>query len=403
MSPISTWCKLPTGILFGNICNGWGLPPIFTIRSPTICKVPIPVDKDVTCPPPKMLVLGWSPCLVIRGWERKGPGGCGGRCKLIFKPGEIDLLSLIIPIYRNEESLGELLAVLTELHRALDGELEAVMVVDGSPDRCYEILRAELPACKFSARLVLLSKNFGAFAAIRAGLEIGQGQRFAVMAADLQEPPELVLEMDKALRGGEVDVVVGVRKERRDPFLTRIPAQFFWGLYRRLVIPEVPPGGVDIFGCCLEFRDQLLLMAEQHSSLIAQIFWLGYRRKYIPYLRNKRKHGNSAWTMRKKTNYLMDSIFSFTDLPIRLLIRIGGVTAALSGMFGLLVIAFRISGLIKVPGYAPTIILIIFFGSLNLFGLGIVGSYAWRTYENTKARPLSVVLRSHQFQPRGKM
>ena len=99
----------------------------------------------------------------------------------------------------------------------------------------------------------------------------------------------------------------------------------------------------------------------------------------------------------KKISYLMDSVFAFTDLPIRLLIRVGGATAFLAGLFGLIVILARLLGDIAVPGYAATILSIVFFGAINLFSLGIVGSYAWRTYENTKARPLSVVLREHHF------
>lgn len=307
------------------------------------------------------------------------------------------MLSLVIPIYRNEGSLPELLQAVSGLNVGLQGNFEAVFVVDGSPDRCYEILRDRLPACEFRAKLALLSRNFGSFAAIRAGLELGEGEQFAVMAADLQEPPELVLQMAEVLRQEEIDVVVAAREGRQDPLLTRLPAEIFWGLYRRFVVPEIPPGGVDVFACNRAFRDQLLQLEERHSSLIAQIFWLGYRRKFISYTRQERKHGKSAWTLQKKLNYLMDSVFSFTDLPIRLLIRTGGGAAVLSGLFGILVAVFRLAGLIEVTGYAPTILIIIFFGSLNLFGLGIVGSYAWRTYENTKARPLRVVLQCHHF------
>lgn len=307
------------------------------------------------------------------------------------------MLSLVIPVYRNEGSLQELLQAVVDLNQGLHGDLEVVFVVDGSPDRCYEILRDKLPACPLRAKLVLLSRNFGSFAAIRTGLELGEGEQFAVMAADLQEPPELVLQMAEVLRLEEIDVVVAAREDRQDPLLTRLPAAIFWGLYRRFVVPEIPPGGVDVFACNRAFRDQLLQLEERHSSLIAQIFWLGYRRKFIGYTRQERKHGKSAWTLQKKLNYLMDSVFSFTDLPIRLLIRTGGGAAILSGLFGILVAVFRLAGLIEVTGYAPTILSIIFFGSLNLFGLGIVGSYAWRTYENTKARPLRVVLRCHLF------
>ena len=309
------------------------------------------------------------------------------------------MLTLVIPVYRNEESIPELLDVVEGLNANLKGEFEAVFVVDGSPDRCYEILLKTLPTRSFRAKLALLSRNFGSFSAICAGLEIGEGKCFAVMAADLQEPPELLLEMAGVLRSEDIDVAVGVRERRKDPLITRIPSKIFWGLYRRFVIPEIPSGGVDIFACTRAFRGQLLLMEERHSSLIVEIFWLEYRRKFLTYSRLARKHGNSAWTLDKRINYLLDSVFSFTDLPIRLLIRGGGAAVAVSGLLGLFVVVFRLLGQITVRGYAATILAIIFFGALNLLALGIVGSYAWRTYENTKARPLHVILRSHVFDP----
>lgn len=309
------------------------------------------------------------------------------------------MLTLVIPVYRNEASLTELLLAMNGLHQSMTEGFEVVFVIDGSPDRSYEILREALPKQAYASRLVLLSRNFGSFAAIRAGMAAGNGEYFAVMAADLQEPPELVLEMNRLLREGKTDVVVAVREGRADPLLTRLPAALFWGLYRRFVVPEIPPGGVDVFACNRVFRDQLLQLEERHSSLIAQIFWLGFRRGFINYERQSRQHGKSAWTLRKKINYLMDSVFAFTDLPIRLLIRLGGGAALLSGLFGIFVILARLFGDIAVPGYAATMVTIVFFGALNLFALGIVGSYAWRTYENTKARPLHVVLRQHAFNP----
>ncbi len=307
------------------------------------------------------------------------------------------MLTLVIPVYRNEASLPDLLDAVDGLNSALGGAFEAVFVIDGSPDRSYEILRGALPARAFRSRLLLLSRNFGSFAAIRAGLAAGRGEHFAVMAADLQEPPELVLDMARELAGGETDVVVGVRESRADPLASRLPAQLFWGLYRRYVVPEIPPGGVDIFGCNRAFRDTLLRLEESHSSLIAQIFWLGFRRKTLTYVRHARQHGKSAWTLRKKINYLMDSVFAFTDLPIRLLIRGGSIGAFIAGLFGAGVAVARLVGDITVPGYAMTMIAIVFFGALNLLSLGIVGSYAWRAYENTKARPLNVVLEQHLF------
>jgi len=283
------------------------------------------------------------------------------------------------------------------LNAAMSGAFEAVFVVDGSPDNSYELLHQQLPNASFRSQLILLSRNFGAFSAIRAGLQHGRGDYFAVMAADLQEPPELVLEMGRLLRADEADVTVGVRDGRDDLFLSRLPAQLFWGLYRRYVVPDIPPGGVDIFGCNRAFRDSLLNLDERHSSLVAQVFWLGFRRRMVSYKRRAREHGKSAWTFRKKFNYLMDSVFAFTDLPIRLLIRVGGAGALLSIVFGLFVAGIRLFSDFVVPGYAATMFAITLLGSLNLFGLGIVGSYAWRAYENTKQRPLAIPMRTHIF------
>ena len=310
------------------------------------------------------------------------------------------MLSLVIPVYRNEGSIPDLLDAVEIVNAATPDGLEAIFVVDGSPDRCYELLREALPERAFHSRLTLLSRNFGSFAAVRAGLQIGTGERFAVMAADLQEPPELVLQMDNELLDQDVDVVLGVREDRSDPMMTRYPAGLYWAMYRRLVITDVPPGGVDVFACRRSFRDALLRLEERHSSLVGQIFWLGFRRSYVPYKRLERRHGRSSWTFRRKLEYLADSVFSFTDLPIRLLVRVGGVVTLVFGMFGLMVALARILGLIEVPGFTALTLLVVFFGSLNLFGLGIVGSYAWRAYENTKARPLHVVLREHEFEPK---
>ena len=305
-------------------------------------------------------------------------------------------LSLIIPVYKNEASLPDLLAALRALDESLNGRLEVVFVIDGSPDRCHELLREQLPGCPFASTLVLLSRNFGAFSAVRMGLAHARGEFFAVMAADLQEPPELVPKMFSVLQG-DTDVVVGVREGRKDPLLQRWQARLFWACYRRWIVPQMPPGGVDIFACNRAFRDALLGLEESRSSLIAQIFWLGFRRAEVPYQRQARQHGTSAWTWHKKVAYLADSVFSFTDLPIRWLLLVGtlGVLAALG--LGATAVAGRLLGLIDVPGYAMTLVAILFFGALNLLSLGIVGAYAWRAYENTKQRPQAVALMVHQF------
>lgn len=306
-------------------------------------------------------------------------------------------LSVVVPVYGNEASIPDLLDALEAIRAATPDEIEAVLVVDGSPDRSYELLREKLPGRAYRSRLVLLSRNFGAFAAIRAGLEAGSGDRFAVMAADLQEPPDLVVRMDAALRGGDVEVVLGVREARDDPLSSRLPARLFWATFRRLVMSDVPRGGVDVFACTRAFRDQLLRLNERHSSLVAQLFWLGHRRALVGYARSRRRHGRSAWTLRKKLGYLTDSVFSFTDLPMRLLVWVGGLVTLLAGLYGLFLVVLRVAGDVEVPGFTMLMLAVVFFGSLNLFALGILGSYAWRAYENTKARPHHIVLAEHEF------
>jgi polyisoprenyl-phosphate glycosyltransferase len=311
------------------------------------------------------------------------------------------MLSIVIPVYRNAESIPDLLAALSHVantaQRDFHQTTEVVFVVDGSPDNCYQLLQQALPNTPFASKLLLHSRNFGSFAAIRSGLIAATGDYFAVIAADLQEPPELVLQFLEKLLTSSCDVVVGHREDRDDPILSRLASNTFWKLYKKFVVPEIPEKGVDLFGCNVAFRDQLVCLEEANSSLIGQIFWLGFQREEVSYSRVARKHGKSAWTFKKKVNYLFDSIFSFTDLPIRLLTLFGFLGVFFSCLLTIIILVARFYGSITVPGYAATILTIIFFGGINAIGLGIVGDYAWRTYENTKRRPLAVVMKEQDF------
>jgi glycosyltransferase involved in cell wall biosynthesis len=305
--------------------------------------------------------------------------------------------SLVIPVYRNEESLPELLGVLDGLAARLFGSLEVVMVVDGSPDNSYAYLLEHLGRQRYASQLVLLARNFGSFAAIREGLRLARGHYLAIMAADLQEPIDLIEAFFRTLAADEADVVVGSREARGDPWRQRFPAQMFWWVYRKLVNPAVPAGGADVFGCNRHFATQLLALEEARSSLVGQVFWLGHRLTVISYRRALRRYGSSAWTLRKKLAYLSDSLFAFSDLPIRILLGAGLFGIILAATLAIVVIAARISGMVVVPGYAALMVALTFFAGLNSLGLGLIGSYAWRAYENSKQRPLALVLRQHDF------
>lgn len=307
------------------------------------------------------------------------------------------MLSLVIPVFRNEHSIPELVKVVSQLARAVPDDLEVIFVDDGSPDQSQPILTRLLPEAGIRARVVTLSRNFGSFAAVRAGLAAGTGDFFAVMSADLQEPPEMVAEFFRLLRAGAHDVVVGTRNQRADSWTSRLTSTLFWGLYRLLVRRDVPSGGVDVFGCTREFRDHILELSESNSTLVGLIFWLGFRRGEVNYSRLPRRHGVSAWSFSRKVRYLLDSTFAFSDLPIRLLSLAGIVGMVVSVSLAVAVLAAKMGGQVNVPGYTATVLVVMFFGGLNSFGIGILGEYLWRTFENTKRRPGYIVARTDQY------
>ncbi len=307
--------------------------------------------------------------------------------------------SLIIPVYRNESFLPRVLEAVRGIAAGTAGTLEVVFVIDGSPDRSEAWLAEHLPAFALPSQLIALSRNFGSFTAIRTGLAAARGRFIAVMAADLQEPPSLVTEFFRVLGEGH-DVAVGTRAGRNDALRQQVPSRVFWGLYRVLINPEMPPGGVDMFAVTSKAKDALMALDEAHSSLVAQLYWIGFPRVEVPYQRLAREEGKSGWTLRKKINYLFDSIFSFTDIPITLLTLMGFAGTVVFLLLGIALIAARLLGMIPVQGYTAIMVTILFSASLILFGLGIVGNYVWRAYENTKQRPLGIVRARSAFDGR---
>jgi len=296
--------------------------------------------------------------------------------------------SLVVPVYGNSEEIPALIDAVAEIAAATRGGFEVIFVVDGSPDDSHQQLHAALAERRLCARLVEHSRNFGSFAAIRTGMSLARGQRIAVMAADGQEPPSLVIEFLRRLESGDIDVVVGQRASRNDRGDTF--SKLYWRLYRRFVLREVPAGGTDVFACTAEVRDVICSLESIHTSLVAQLFWVGFRRLAIPYDRLP-SDTPSGWTLRRKLRYLSDSVFAFTDLPVRILWLAGILGLAVGALIGAIALLGRLLGEIDVPGYTATILLIVLFGSLNLIGLGIIGSYVWRAYETVKGRPGAIV------------
>ncbi|GAA3592527.1 glycosyltransferase family 2 protein [Klugiella xanthotipulae] len=305
--------------------------------------------------------------------------------------------SVVIPVYKNEGSLPTVVERLGEMQGRLDGPLEAVFVVDGSPDNSLAILRQLLPEASIRSQLIAHSRNFGSFPAIKAGFAAARGDYVAAMAADLQEPIELIEEFFGCLASGEWDVAVGTREAREDPLVSRTLSRTYWSSYRRLVQPDMPAGGVDIFATTRAVARKLVSLDESHSSLVGLLFWLGYRRIEIPYSRQERVHGKSAWSMRKKVNYLLDSVFSFTSMPITVILALGLTGSLLSVVAAFWVFVSWLVGSVPVQGYTALMLVLLFSTGGVLFAIGVLGTYVWRTYENTKNRPSSVVMSTEVF------
>ena len=304
--------------------------------------------------------------------------------------------SVVVPVYRNEPTLPELLRQISELYQRVSQPFEVVFVVDGSPDNSYALLKLRLVEMPFPSQLISLSRNFGSFAAIRAGMAHAKGEFVAVLAADLQQPVSSVDEFFSVLERG-ADIVIGQRKSRDDPWFSRLASNTFWRIYRRFIQPQMPAGGADTFACTRQVRDVLVALPEANSALVGLLFWVGFRRELVTYTRLRRASGKSGWTFTRKFRYAFDTTFAFSDLPITMMLLAGAV-----GISGALVVSVAVLiawalGAIDVRGYTPLMLAVLFSFSTMLLAIGIVGGYVWRIFENTKGRPVPIVHSIEEF------
>lgn len=306
--------------------------------------------------------------------------------------------SVVVPVYGSRDSLPTLVDRLVALDAERTGRLEGVFVIDGSPDDSLDVLRTALAGSRLTAQVLTHSRNYGSFPAIRTGLAAARGDYIAVMAADLQEPVEVVTAFFDAIAAGTCDIAVGERVGRNDPPLSSLASRLYWRLYQRFINRDIPTGGIDVFGCTREIAQRIVAFPETHTSLIGLLYWMGYRRRQFPYVRQPRHSGKSGWTFRRKLRYLFDSIYAFTDLPIVLLQVLGLLGTFVSVLVGVIVFVGWATGNIREPGYTPLMIAIAGSSSVLLLGLGVVGSYVWRTYENGKGRPGALVSGHEQYE-----
>ena len=309
-------------------------------------------------------------------------------------------VSIVVPVYKNEGSIEHLLKRISEISGAVTGTVEAVFVVDGSPDKSLEALRSMLPRDGFDAKVLLLSRNFGAFSAIRAGLREARGEATVVMAADLQEPTSLILDMLGIVQRDEADVAVGVRQSRKDGVVSRTLSAVFWKVFNRVSSLELPRGGVDIFALSRSARETLNSFEESSTSLIGLIYWMGFRRQEVPYHRVERQVGKSSWSLQKRINYAKDSITAFSEFPLSVFLWSGVIGAVVSLVFALIG-AFQYMFTSDHQSQREiTAIGLLFVASYLMAGLGIIGTYLWRLAENVRNRPDSITWKTWEMPSR---
>ncbi len=307
------------------------------------------------------------------------------------------LLSVVVPCFNEQE-------VVNLTHRRLiealgdnsEFDLEIVYINDGSRDRTEEIL-FELAASDSRVKAVSLSRNFGHQSAITAGLDYAAGNIVAVIDADLQDPPELILSMIDKWREG-FDVVYGIRAKRKERFHMRLSYKFFYHLYRFFAEVEMPLDSGDFALLDRRIVDLLKSLPERNRFIRGLRTWTGFRQAGFVYERSARAAGKPKYNFQKLLKLAFDGIFNFSTRPLTIIFIAGLITSLISILATLVYLIARI-GDYKIFGYSPgdvpgfttLIIAILFFSGIQLISLGVIGEYIGRLYQEAKNRPAYVV------------
>ena len=301
-------------------------------------------------------------------------------------------LSLIIPMFNEEEIIEELDRRLKQFLAELDESWEVVFINDGSKDRTLEMLKA-LATEEPRYKILSFSRNFGHQAAITAGMDRAEGDAVVIMDADLQDPPEVVREMLERWREG-YDVVYGQRGRRLgESIFKKVTAAGFYRVLRMLIPIDIP---LDTGDFRLMSRSVVLTMRalrEQHRFVRGMVSWVGFKQVAVRYERPERFAGETKYPLRKMLRFAIDGITSFSVVPLRLATWLG----VLAGMVAIGASAWALyEGIYgeTVPGWATIMIAVSLASSAQLLMIGILGEYVGRIYEEVKRRPLYVVERT---------
>lgn len=294
-------------------------------------------------------------------------------------------LSIIVPVYWNSDTLMLLYQDMKEkiLHKL--EEYEIVFVDDGSGDNSWEIMN-QIREMDENVRLVRLSRNFGEHAAILAGLSVCTGDCAVTKQADLQEDSELILQLYEKWKEGN-KVVLAVRAERDESAVKKFFANLYYTLMRKLVVKDMPKGGFDCYLLDRQVIEVLLMLDEKNSALTLQVLWVGFKSDRVYFHRKNREIGKSRWTLSKKVKLVVDSMMSFSYFPVRFMSFLGSAYAIAAVIWGIVLVAQKLSGVEDMPGWTSLMVLMLFSFGVIMVMLGLLGEYIWRALDASRNRP----------------
>jgi polyisoprenyl-phosphate glycosyltransferase len=305
--------------------------------------------------------------------------------------GAATVISIVVPAYNEAEGIAEFNRRLAQVRAKLSEQSEVVYVNDGSSDNTYAILR-RLREADMSISIVNLSRNFGKEVALTAGLDHSRGDAVVVIDADLQDPPELIPRLIERWRDDQADVVFAQRRSRDgDSWMKRATAFGFYRVMNAIGCQSVPVDTGDFRLLSRRAVEAVKTLREQHRFMKGLFAWIGFRQVAVPYERNCRQAGRSKWNYWKLWNFSLEGITSFSIAPLKIATYVGLFAAVLAALYGFYIIGLTILYGNPVAGYPSLLVVILFFGGVQLLSLGIIGEYLGRVFNETKKRPLYFV------------
>lgn len=300
-------------------------------------------------------------------------------------------LSLVVPCYNEAENVEAFQDAVISAFAGCGYDYEIIFIDDGSRDATLHNLKNLFLQQKCPIKVVSFSRNFGKEAGLYAGLQHASGEYISLIDADLQQRPEIVRNMVSVLDNfPDFDVVAAFQDRRGESKLLSFFKKSFYAIINKLSNVTLQPDASDFRTFRRSVRDSILAMAEYHRFSKGIFAWVGYKTKFVPYTACERHAGTTKWNFGKLLNYAIDGIIGYSTAPLRFSTYVGAFAAVAAVIYLITVILQKLIWGIDVPGYATIIVLILFFGSMQLFGLGIIGEYVGRTFEQTKDRPIYI-------------